>query len=226
MKTRISKFITLNLIIAVLAVTPPFLLAQNQLVGELVITKNAPEDFVTVNGERVVSGRSVTSPSDISTSAGATAKLVLPQTGTVTLAPGSKMNLSFVPASIAGDFVAGAVTVETLPNTAINIFPWDGTVTTPNRGQANTVRISSENGKTRVDTIKGAVLFNVVLVSAGESYSPATNSRTTADQTADDSKGYNPLLIFGILGAVAGAVVIALSASSNSGDNPVVSPTR
>ncbi|HXG86626.1 MAG TPA: hypothetical protein VNI84_21590 [Pyrinomonadaceae bacterium] len=224
MKTLFSKVITFSLIIAVLAAMPKVLTAQNQVVGELTITKNSPEDYVLVNGERAVSGRSITSPSDIVTSPGATARLVIPQTGTISIAPNSKLNLSFVNSSIAGDFLAGEVTIETAPNTAINLFPPDGTITTPNRGQVNAVKVSTANGATRVDTLKGEVLFNIVLVSAGESYSPATNSRTTAN--ADDSGGYNPLLIFGILGAVAGAVIIALSASSNDNDNPTVSPTR
>lgn len=228
MKTRVNKFITFSLIIAILVAMPQVLSAQNQIVGELTITKNSPEDFVTVNGERVVSGRSITSPSDIVTSPGATATLLLPQTGTVLIAPNSKLNLSFVNSSIAGDFLAGAVTIETVPNTAINLFPPDGTITTPNRGQVNAVKASIENGVTRVDTLKGEVLFNIVLVSAGESYSPATNSRTTAATTANSDKSgdYNPLLIFGVLGAVAGAVIIALSVSSSDNDNPTVSPTR
>lgn len=227
MKTRVNKFITLSLIIAILAAMPQVLTAQNQVVGELIITKNSPEDFVTVNGERAVSGRSITSPSDIATSPGATAKLLLPQTGTILISPNSRLNLSFVNASIAGDFLAGAVTIETAPNTAINLFPPDGTITTPNRGQVNAVKATIENGVTRVDTLKGEVLFNIVLVSAGESYSPATNSRTTATAASSDKPGgYNPLLIFGVLGAVAGAVLIALSASSNNSDNPPVSPIR
>lgn len=224
MKIRANKFITFSLIVAILFALPLVSHAQNQLVGELTITKTSPDAFVTVNGERVVSGRSVTSPSDIVTSAGAIAKLSLPQTGTVTIAPNSKLNLSFVNMSIAGDFLAGEATVETVPNTAINLFPSDGTITTPNRGQVNAVKVSIENGRTRVETLKGAVLFNIVLVSAGESYTPATNTRTTAD--ADDSKGYNPLLIFGILGAVGAAAIIALTASSGGNDTPTVSPIR
>lgn len=227
MKTHVNKFIAFCLIAAVLFAMPRVLTAQQRLVGELIITKNSPDDFVTVNGERAVSGRSVTSPADIVTSAGATAKLVLPQTGTISIAPNSKLNLSFVDSSIAGDFLAGEATIETAPNTAINIFPPDGTITTPNRAQVNTVKISVQNGATRIDTLKGEVLFNIVLVSAGESYSPTTNSPTTAVADADKkSGGYNPLLIFGVLGAVAGAVIIALSVSSNDKSNPIVSPVR
>lgn len=227
MNALVNKLIIHSLIFAIVAVMPQVLTAQNQIVGELTITKNSPEDFVTVNGERAVSGRSITSPSDIVTSAGATAKLLIPQTGTISIAPNSKLNLSFVNSSIAGDFLAGEVTIETAPNTAINLFPPDGTITTPNRGQINAVKVSVANGATRVDTLKGEVLFNIVLVSAGESYSPTANNKAAATATdSDKSGGYNPLLIFGILGAVGAAALIALTVSSSSKDNPTVSPTR
>ena len=221
MKTFARKIITFCLVGVILTVLPQFLAAQNRLVGELIITTVSPEGFVSINGERAASGRSVTSPSDILTSPQASAKLLLPQTGSVLLSPGSKFNTSFVNSSIAGDFTAGEITVETAPNTAINIFTPDGTVTTPNRNQVNIVKISIENGRTRVMTIKGETMFNIVLVSAGETYAPAINSATA---TTASGGGVNPLLIVGVLGAVAGAVIIALSVSSNNNDNPVVSP--
>jgi hypothetical protein len=204
---------------------PQVLPAQKILVGELVITKTSSDAVVLVNGLPAVSGVSVTSPSDIMTSPGATAKLLLPQTGSVLISPNSKLNLSFVNSSIAGDFLAGEITIETEPNTAINLFPLDGTITTPNRGQVNIVKVSTQNGRTRVDTIKGQVLFNIVSVSAGESYTSGTNSRTSADSTSS-SGGVNPYLIFGVLGAVGAAVLVALSVSSSDSGNPDVSPTR
>lgn len=227
MNTFVKKLIIYSLVLTILSAIPQTLAAQNQLVGELTITKTSPDGFVLVNGERAVSGRWVTSPSDISTSPGASAKILLPRTGTISIAPDSKVNLSFVNSSIAGDFLAGEVIIETAPNTAINLFPPDGTITTPNRNQVNTVKATIENGATRVETLKGEVLFNIVLVSAGSSYSPAANSRATvATADSDKSGGYNPLLIFGILGAVAAAAVVALTVSSGNKDNPTVSPTR
>jgi len=225
MKTSAHRFIAFCLVIAILALLPKAAAAQNRLVGELVITTLSPEGFVTVNGERAASGRSVTSPSDILTSPQATAKLLLPQTGSVSFAPGSKFNLSFVNSSIAGDFLAGEITVETAPNTAINLFTPDGTITTPNRSQVNIIKVSIENGKTRLTTIKGEAMFNIVLVSAGQTYTPTTSGGVTSTSDAATTGSVNPLLILGVLGAVAGAVVIALAVSSNNNDNPVVSPT-
>ena len=222
MKTSVQKFITFCLAIAVFAVVPQYLAAQNRLIGELVVEKTSPDAYVWVNGEQSLGGRSVTSPSEIRTSAGATAKLLLPQTGSISFAPESKANLSFVNSSIAGDFLAGEITIETAPNTTINIFAPDGTITTPNRNQINIVKISIAGGASRVTALKGEAMFNTVLVSAGETYAPAAGATASS---ASGEGGVNPLLVLGVLGAVAGAVIIALSVSSG-GDNPVVSPTR
>lgn len=230
MKTFVRKFISFNLAVALFVALPQYLSAQNsvRLVGELVVTKTSPDAVVTVNGEPAVGGRAITSPSDVRTSPQATAKLVLPQTGSVELAPDSKFNLSFVNASIAGDFLGGVVTIETVSNTTLNIFTSDGMVTTPNRNQVNVVKVwVDKEGITRVTTVKGEALFNTILVSAGETYNPPTDGKP-ASASAASSGGFNPLIVFGLLGAVGGAVILALASSSggNNGGNSVVSPTR
>jgi hypothetical protein len=230
MKIPIRKFITFSLILMILLASPQFLLAQNKLVGELVITKNSPEGFVSVNGERSVSGRSVISTSEIITSPQASAKVLLPQTGTILISPNSKLILSFVNSSISGDLNSGEITVETVANTSLNFLTPDGNVTIPNQNQANIVKITVENKRTRVQTLTGAVNFNNILVSAGEFYpllvDDGTKSGKPVGVDANTSKGFNPLLIIGILGAVAGVAVIVLSASSDSGETPTVSPIR
>jgi hypothetical protein len=230
MKTPIQKFVAFCLVLMILLASPPFLLAQNKLVGELVITKNSPEGFVSVNGERAISGRSVTSTSEIITSSRASAKILLPQTGTVLISPNSNLNLSFINSSISGDLVSGEVTIETVPNTSLNLLTPDGNITTPNQNQANIIKVTVVNKRTRIQTLTGAVNFNNVLVSAGEFYPLADNEKTRSSKSgaadAGNSKGFNPLLIIGILGAVAGAAVIALSVSSNNSETSTVSPTR
>lgn len=229
MKIVIRKLISLSLFIAILTVSPGILSAQNKrLAGELTVIKNTTstntEDYVTVDGQRALSGRSIMSPSEIVTSPQASAKISLGQTGNVLISPNSKVNLSFVNSSIAGELTTGEITVETLPNTTLNIFTRDGAITTPNRSQANTVKISIKNGETQVNTVAGQVMFNNVLVSTGETFPLRTNDR--ADSAASSHDGVNPLLIVGILGAVAGAVLIALTVSSGGNGTPTVSPTR
>jgi hypothetical protein len=227
MKTSVRKFIGFYLVLTILFLTPQYLLAQNKLIGELVITKTSPEGFVSVNSERAVSGRSVTSTSEIVTSPQASAKILLPQTGTLLISPNSKLILSFVDLSISGDLSYGEVTIETFPNTSLNFLMPDGAITTPNQSQANIVKATVENKKTRIQTLTGAINFNNVLVSAGEFYPLISNDKTKSDKSTDadddNSKSFNPLLIIGILGAVA---VVALLASSNKNESSTVSPVR
>ncbi|HEY0051451.1 MAG TPA: FecR domain-containing protein [Pyrinomonadaceae bacterium] len=229
MKTRIRKFISLGLFMAMLLTSPQFLLAQTpRLVGELTITSAGEGGFVTVNGERVVSGRSITSPSEITTSPQARARISLAQTGTILIEPNSRLNLSFANAGISGEFSSGEVTIETVPNTAVNILTADGTLTVPNRNQINIIKISKDGGRTRVNTLTGQAMFNNVPVSAGEFYPQpvaTTPDKTGGTRTNRSGGGNNSLIIIALLGAAGGAAVLALLASSSNDDSSPVSPT-
>lgn len=227
MKKRIHKYISACLFTAILITSPIFLLAQNKNpIGELTVIKNSSstgtEEFVTIDGERAVTGRSVLSPADIVTPAQTSAKISIPQTGAVTISPGTKVNLSFVNSSIAGDLADGEIMVETFPNTTANIFTRDGAITIPNRTEKNIFKVSVTNGAARVTTLTGQVLYEKVLVSAGETFPQTKTDNTNA---SNSSSKVNPLLIAGILGAVAAVALIALTASSNNSNNPTVSPT-
>jgi len=233
MKAFIHKFIVISLVITILASSPKFLLAQQKLLGELSITKNSPEGFVTVNDERVISGRSIASPSLILTSPQASAKVSLAKTGTVLISPNSKLNLYFKNSSISMDIISGEIIIETVPNTSLNLFPPEGNITLPIESQANIIKVKVDNGKTQVQTLVGKAQFNNVLVSAGETYPLTSNNNTTPnrpterdDNNSNSSKGLNPLLIVGLLGAVAAIALVALSGSSGNTNTPVVSPTR
>lgn len=227
-ETKNCKFSVAALIAAIFfaAVAPQLLRAQSgRLFGELTVIKNAVaptagNGFVTVDGVRADSGRTVPSPSDIVTPPDTSAKVSFAQTGTLTLAPNTAMNLTFVNSSIAGDLSTGEITVETVPNTALNIFTKDGAIWTPNRNEINTVKISVQNGATRISVIDGQIMFNKVIVSAGETYPTSANN-----SGQNSSRGINPYLIAGIAGGIAAAVIIALTVSSG-GDDPVVSATR
>lgn len=229
-KTKTGKSFALFLIAALFfaAVAPEFTQAQSpRLFGELTVIKNAAmpgaeSGSVTVDGVRAESGRSVMSPSDIQTPPDAAAKISFAQTGTLNIAPSSSMNVTFVNSSIAGDLANGEITVETVPNTTINIFTKDGAIWTPNRNEKNTVKISVQNGATRVNVIDGQIMFNKVIVSAGETYPKSSNG-----SSPNSSRGINPLIIAGIVGGIAAAVIIALTVSGgNNNDVPVFSPTR
>lgn len=227
MKSIIQKLVSTALIAAILLISTQFSAAQNRgVMGELTVTNNtggvAGEGFVTVDGQRAVTGRTIMSPADIVTPAQAGATIWLAPAGSISIEPNTRVSLSFVNSSIAGDLTEGEITIETAPETAINVFTRDGAVTVPNRSQKNTVKITTRNGSTRVTTVTGQVLFNNVLVSGGESYPTAPITAASADS----SGGINPFIIVGILGAVGAAALIALSVSSNDSDNPTVSTTR
>ena len=234
LKTKIYKIVCASLFFAVFAASPQLFYGQNQrLYGELTVIKNSSatmgDAFVTIDGVRAASGRSVSSPSDIITPPDASARISFAQTGAITIAPNSKIGLTFVNSSIAGDLTAGEITIETVPNTTVNIFTRDGMITTPNRNEKNVFKISVVNGTTFVGVTSGQVLFNKVLVSAGEFYPRNTNA-AAADNADSSSNGIKPVYIIAILGAVAAAVAVALAAGSSGNDNAasssIVSPTR
>jgi len=235
MKKLIHRFTVITLVITILVSSPNFLAAQQKLLGDLSVTNNSPEGFVTVNGERVTSGRSIPSPSMILTSPQASAKISLSNTGTISLSPNSKLNLSFINSSISLDIFSGEVTVETVPNTSLNLFTPDGNLTLPIENQANTIKVIIVNNKTVVQTLTGKAMFNSVSVSAGETYPSAPTTVATPNKPvvtnnddSRDSKGFNPLIIIGLVGAVGVIALVALSGGS-SGNNetpPVLSPTR
>lgn len=231
MKILIHKFVAISLAVVILVSSPNSLLAQQKFLGELSMTKNSPEGFVTVNGERVVTERSITSPSLILTSPQASSKVSLAKTGNILLSPDSKLNLSFINSSISMDIVSGEITIETVPNTSLNLFTPDGNLTLPIENQANIIRVKVVNGKTLVQTLAGKARFNSVLVSAGEFYPLISNNETISNKSierddTDNSKSFNPLLIVGLLGAVGAIAIVALSGSSGKTAAPIVSPTR
>jgi len=228
MKTLVRKFITLSLVITTLTLSPLFLFAQNKLTGELLITKISADGFVSVNGEQAASGRSITSASEIVTSPQANAKVLLPQTGTVLIAPNSRLNLSFVSSSISGDLTSGEITIETAPNTTLNFLTPDGTITLPVTNQANVIKVKVEKNKTQIQTLTGQANFNNISIPAGEFY-PLNSGAPAAPaaNAAGSSAGFNPLVIVGLLGAVGVVALVALAGGSkDSSSPPVVSPTR
>ncbi len=228
MKTFVRKFIVVSLSITILVSSPMFLAAQQKLLGDLSITTTSPDGFVTVNGERAVSGRSISSPSAISTSPQASSKIFLAKTGSVLISPNSKLNLSFINSSISVDITSGGLTVQTVPNTSFNLQSPDGNLTLPVENQENIVKIEVVNGKTTVRTLQGKAQFNSVSVSAGEYYplNSVNDGASSKPKEKDDNKGYNPLLLVGLLGGAAAIALIVLAGSSKNNDAPVVSPTR
>lgn len=224
MKNFAHKLIVLILLSVIFITSPQFLLAQEKIVGELTIT-GTNAGVVTVNGEPALSGRSIVSPSEITTAPQATVRITIPQTGVVVLSPNSKMNLSFIQSSISGSLTAGDATIETLSNTKVSVITPDGTITVFNPSQPNIFKISIENGQTRLTTLTGEARFNNISVPAGDFYpKQAATTPVPAGTTGTATNNSTPYVLLGILGAAGAIALIALVGGGSDEDR--VSPIR
>ena len=226
MKKIVRKIIILFLFIAIFSTSTPLLQAQNRLVGELTVNGNK-SGSVTVNGEPSLTGRSILSPSEIATISLTNARISIPKTGVINLSPNSKIKLSFTESNISIDLLGGEFTVDTVQNTAVNILTSDGSITVSDTSRINVFKVKNVAGNTTVYTTTGEVLFNNIVVSAGDSF-PKQSGSTTADSRPKDESKNNSLLLLGLLGAGAAvAVLVLVGASGGSNDPaPVLSPTR
>lgn len=229
MKLYIYKLFAVLFLFVVLLGSPKSIIAQEKLLGELTIENNVSaigEQFVTVNNERVISGRSIMSPAEIETPAQTAAKVTIAKTGFIRLAPNSKMNLYFDNAGISGDFLQGNITVDALPYTKFNILTSDGPVTASNINNENVFVVNIVNNKTQIKVLSGEVLFNKTLLVAGQTF-PTEIGSSNAKKDDNPGGSGSSNIIYIILGAAAAAAVIAaVSLSGGKDSNSVVSPVR
>lgn len=225
MKKSTRRFILSVFLIVFAFYIPQSISAQEKMMGEITITgSSAPESkYVIVNGERVSSGRTISSPANISTPKETSAKVTLAKTGTVLISPDTEFDLSFVGSGISGILNNGEITIETVPGTKISIQTLDGTITVPEENQSNIVKITAVNGVSRINTLVGKAMFNTVVVSAGE-YFPVQTQATA--QKTDNDNGNNTLLIVLLIGAAAAALVGLSVASGGNSESTPVSPFR
>lgn len=232
MKKHFGKLIMINLLFIVIFASTNLIFAQPKLAAEITLTpastSNA-ETFVTVNGERIISGRSIFSPAEIATSSNAKAKVAIPNTGAVSLAPNSKMNLFFNESTITGIVTSGEITVEIAAGKGLNLTTPDGSVTKSAPAPSSVVVIDFVNGKTRVRTLDGQIFFNGAEIAAGQtSATPAAQPRPDSQSGQTPKKSSNMYIILLVVLAAGGAL-IGLSAGGGGGGgggSPPVSPTR
>ncbi len=114
-KLWIRKALTLCSLLAVFATSSMVALAgaPGKATGELTVTggKSVEDSVVMVNGEPARSGRTLISPSTITTAEATGATINLGKAGRLQLAPGTTFLLNFDADSITGDLSAGSVTV-------------------------------------------------------------------------------------------------------------------
>ena len=218
----VSNIIALN--------APLTIFAQTPVVGSLTVTASAgnksEDSKFSLNGEAAMSGRTVTSPAEISTGAAASGEIKIPNIGAVKIQPLTKMNLYFNSNSISGDISTGQITVENSPRTSLNILTPDGAVTGMTTDQILSVQISVKSGRTQIRALAGEVSFNGIKIAAGQSFNNALPNAKNDDDDDSGKKSNNFLLIaLLVAGGGAAAAILALSSGGN-GSSGTVSPTR
>jgi len=219
MKILRHKSISLVLIFAIFVAVPYSLAAQTRLLGELTTkSTSGSENFIVVNGENVSGGRSILSPASIVTPSKTTAELFLLKTGTVKIAEGSTLNLFFENANITGDFWAGKLTFDVLPNTKFNILTADGNVSNASLDRQTIASIDIVGGKVRVQALAGEVSFNEIKVAEGETYLAQTRIAPAKVADVKKSNGSSKKKFFLITLAVAGAFAVGALVGHSGND--------
>lgn len=202
---RIRSFVASSLAIAIFTTSSMVALAtpDRRLMGELTVTGASG---VSVNGERAVSGRSISSSSVVATSADSSAVINLGKTGRIELAPNSSLSLNFDEKTISGSINEGDVKISSAPGVAVKFAAKNGEIT----NEASELNVFSVDSAGKVIAENGTLYLN-----NGE-----TVTQTGGQTTDDDNKAavYIPVAI--LVGAVA-AVVIFAAASGDDDSTPI-----
>lgn len=225
-----TKIITLVLFITLFITSPQTMLAQTPLMGEVTVesTSTKGQKYIVINGENVLSGRSIASPASIVTPTQMFAQISLAKTGIVKIEPMTTLNLFFENGSISGDLWVGKLTLNVLPKTKLDILTPDGTITNSDLSQETVAIIDFVDSRVRVQTLSGEVMFNGVKVAAGQTFPAQQNNtanKNAGAQTGGSGSKNLVLITLAIVGAVAVGAIVGLTGGNNDGSS-TVSPTR
>lgn len=225
MYSILTKVSTVFTLFAFLIVFSHVSLGQTKMTGVLTLAETSPsvnDAYVTVNGERAESGRTIVSPAEIVTPSNINAKVTVTNLGSVTISPNSTLNLRFDSSSISGVLVTGEFIVYSNPNIAVDLATPDGKISIPASSKLNSFEVKIVNGKSTVYSILGSTDFNGNKIAAGD-YFPRPPKENEV-QKKSSGGGSNGMLIGILLAAVGGGVLLAVV--SSSGGNETVSPVR
>jgi len=176
-----TSLFTLILLGTILINSSTTAFADQRLFGQLIVEGKG--EAVLMNGESITNEMTISSATEIITSAKSSARISFGEVGQIGLAPDSKMNLDFSESKITGVLTNGQLTMSIAPNTEISIQTADGIVTNPDRSKNSVIIIDFVNGKTQVKAELGAAALNGVVLTEGESFSGGTTVK--AQQTVD-----------------------------------------
>jgi len=176
------KLFTFVLLGAILITSSVTVFADRQLFGQLIVEGNG--ETVMMNGESITDQMTISSATEIITTAKSSARISFGEVGQIGLAPDSKMNLSFGESKITGVLKTGQLTMAVAPNTEISIQTADGIVTNPDRSKNSVIIIDFVNGRTQVKAELGAAALNGVVLAEGQISSGGTPKTATQPENA------------------------------------------
>src|ERR1700755_1462231 len=126
LSTGLMKVSAVCLVFAVLLSSSTLVLAApgtRAMSAEIIVSgsDNSENPSVTLNGERVTSGRTFLSSAVIVTSETGSAVVNIGKAGRLTLSPRSILSLNFTENTITGDLTSGQVTVFNSEGTSVSI---------------------------------------------------------------------------------------------------------
>jgi hypothetical protein len=207
------------LTVAIFATSSMMVLAtpgKNSSMGELFVAgqyTDGDAPFVTLNGERAYSGRTVYSSSTIVTSETSNATINLGKLGSVTLPANSNLTLNFSENTISGILTAGQVKVANAPGVKVEIQTLDSVVS--NDSQKSIFDVNIQSGKTLANAENGSVYLN-----NGTETIPVSGPQTSSGK---NNKYWVPIIIFA--GVVAATSIYVLT-NDDDETGPAISPVR
>jgi hypothetical protein len=189
--TGLMKLSAVCLVFAVLLSSSTLVLAApgtRAMSAEIIVSgsDNSENPSVTLNGERVTSGRTFLSSAVIVTSETGSAVVNIGKAGRLTLLPGSTLSLNFTENSITGNLTSGQVSVFNSEGTTVNITTPDNMVT--NDGTTvGSMTVNASSGKLPQDDDnnkkkrRGAGIWLPVLIFAGVVGAAAAFTLTNGD---------------------------------------------
>lgn len=203
----------------------------NQLqMAELTVSGAAVDGdvpFVSVNGERAFSGRTIQSSTTITTPTTSSATINVGRLGRVEIAPNSNFVLNFNEKGISGNLLSGNVRVVGSEDAENSIQTKDSVIVADQAGDKAFV-VNAVEDKTSVTSEAGIVALN----SNGKSTTVNAGQTQTTGQTDDDDDLIpGSAVMYAIIFGAAAAVLVYVATSDNNelqfgSGAQTVSPTR
>lgn len=214
----VRKTIAASLASAVFMTSSMFAFAapENQPQLAELIVSGAPADgdvpYVSVNGERAFSGRTIKSSTTITTPATSSATINLGKLGRVEVAPNSNFVLNFNEKGISGNLISGNVRVVGNENSENSIQTKDSVIVANQAGD-KAFTVNAVDNATRVTSESGVVAFN----SNGKSTTVnAGQTQTSGQQDTDTDAGSGNLALYALIFGAAAAVLVYVAVSDNN----------